>query len=152
MLFGDLNSFAVEAISEPGPELPRFVGRSLAGRFRILIKGKSFGNFDEPCCVFGPLTKHLTSLCSTAEALWHPTLEDLTDESLFDRLDRFFFIGAAESIPKQLALTNFLTNVSEALNVCKGFLVSPAPGPLKALIRRTSEATRQNVNQLKPEA
>jgi hypothetical protein len=133
MLFGHSSSFAVEAI--PGPEagLPRFVGRSLAGRMQIHVGGQVLGDFAEPCCVFRPLAEHLTTLCASSAPLWHESLEGLGDSEVFEKLDRACFQGQDAPYPAVFDLMGFLTNVSECFDNVKGFVVAPREGVLLIL-------------------
>jgi hypothetical protein len=135
MLFGDLSTFAVEAVPEPDPELPRLVGRSLAGRLQVHLGGQAIGNFAEPSCAFGPLAEHLTTLCASSELLWHESLEGLDTPAIFQKLDRACFRGQEEPYPSAFDLMGFLTNVSECFNNIKGFVGAPSPGVLKAILQ-----------------
>jgi hypothetical protein len=133
MLFGSSSSFAVEAI--PGPEagLPRFVGSSLAGRVKVHVGGQMLGDSTEPCCVYRPLAEHLTTLCASAAALWHESLEGLGPSAIFETLDRARFHGQDEPYPPVFDLMGFLTNISECFDNVKGFVAAPREGTLLVL-------------------
>ena len=135
MLFGDPSKFAIEVAAEADSALPAFVGKSLAGRFRLYLAGESIGRFEEPCCVLAPIADHFVQMCVAVSFLWHSSFNGLSDEQLFELLDGALFLGEINVFPEQFHRMSFLTNVSECLDGLKGFLVSPEPGLLKALVR-----------------
>jgi len=123
VIFGNSETFAIEAILEPGPEFASVVGNNVAGRIRLIFSGKHFGNFDEPCCVFGGISDHLSSLTADNARLWHPSLAHLQPEQQFQLLNELFYIGSHSDSNVRQALEDccFLTNVSEAFDGVKGF-------------------------------
>jgi hypothetical protein len=150
MLFGNLESFALEAITEPGPELPSFFGSNVTGRFRLFIGGLEVGKFAEPGCVLRPLSQHLVAKCAGATALWHESLAGETPDAWFKLLDDALYIIGTPEPPDAYYRMDFLTNVSEALNNVKGFLVAPPGEALQALLQLPeSEAVHHKVIPLR---
>ena len=135
MLFGNTETFALEAIIEPGPELAPFFGSNITGRFRLFFGGLEVGKFTEPCCVVRPLSEHLSSMCTSADRLWHKSLSGHTPEGWFHLLDDALYLVGVPKPPDTYHHLDFLTNVSEALNNVKGFLVAPPGEQLHALIQ-----------------
>ena len=138
MIFGDPKSFAVEAVTEPGPDYPAFVGKSVAGRIRCFIGGEELGDFNQPCCVFGGVSDHLAYLCSTQARIWHHSLEGLAAADQFQLLDNLIY--GESNIPLELSSalgdSIFLTNVSEAFDGIKAFITRPPGWQLVVLIER----------------
>src|SRR5438045_6875569 len=116
MLIGNPESFALEAIIEPGPELPSFFGSNVTGRFRLFIGGLEIGKFAEPCCVLRTLSQHLVVMCASASALWHESLAGKTPEVWFKLINDALYITGVPKPPDAYYRLDFLTNVSEALN------------------------------------
>jgi hypothetical protein len=141
MLFGKHGTFAIEAIIEPGPEFSPFLGNNITGRFRLFFGGLEVGKFDEPCCVIRQLSDHLVDKCESASTLWHESLADRSPDVWFKLLnDSLYLIGAPEPADEYYRM-DFLTNVSEALNNVKGFLVAPPGEPLHTLIQLSNSET-----------
>jgi hypothetical protein len=146
MLFGNLETFALEAIIEPGPALPAIVGRNVTGRFRLFFGGLEVGKFEEPCCLLRPLSQHLVAKCASANALWHESLADKTPNAWFSLLDDALYFVGTPAPPDDYHRLDFLTNVSEVLNNVKGFLVGPPGDALHALLQLPeSEAVHHKV-------
>jgi len=146
MLFGDPAAFAVEAIIEPGPEFPAFFGSNITGRFRLFVAGLEVGEFAEPSCVLRPLSQHLVVKCASARSLWHESLAGKTPAGWFKLLNESLYLVGFPEPTDAYHRMDFLTNVSEALNNVKGFLVSPPGAPLHALIQLPeSEAVHHHV-------
>jgi hypothetical protein len=135
MLFGAPETFAVEAMVEPGPEYPPTVGRNVAGRVRLFMQGHPVGNFATPSVVLRSVSEHLVTLCSVSSSLWHSSLTGLAPQEQFARLDAALYAGSYESPPKAFSLCTFLTNVSEAFDPIKSFLVCPPTGNAVALVQ-----------------
>ena len=136
MLFGSPESFAVEAVVEPGPEFQPVLGSNVVGRLRIFVEGASIGDFDEPACVLRALCDHLMDFCVDGTALWHESLSGLSSHEQFSLLDEALFTGDAEhEIETMLWRTTFLTNASEAFDGVKGFLVRPPGQSVTMLVR-----------------
>jgi len=137
MIFGKSRQFAIEVIAEPGPELPPVVGACVAGRMRLLIGGMEFGDFNEPCCVLGPICDHLLDLTRQHISAWHRDLQDLTPEQQFYFLDELFYIGSRDNAEhaKELKDCNFLTNVGEMFDDYKGFALTPPIGGHLLMLR-----------------
>jgi hypothetical protein len=135
MLFGDPRSFAVEVV--PGPEagLPRFVGRSLAGRMKVHLGSQAIGDFHEPCCVLGPAANHLIEIGQRSIDWWHESLCGLQEEEIFHKLNRACYLGQDDPYPPVFGEMNFLTNVSECFDRVKGFALRPDPGVLLLLVQ-----------------
>jgi len=74
MVFGDPATFAIEAITEPGPEFSATFGQNILGRFRFHFGELVVGNFNEPGCVLRFVSLHLVVLCASAASLWHGSL------------------------------------------------------------------------------
>jgi hypothetical protein len=125
--FGDLKTFAIEAVTEPGPDYPATVGLNLAGRIRVHLGGNAFGDFTEPCCILGCVSGHFADICS-AQNLWHAALSGLTAVEQFQLLDDLIYGDTAMTpLSKELGTCIFLTNQSEAFDGIKAFIVLP-PG------------------------
>lgn len=135
MIFGNPLSFAVEALVEPGPEYPPAFGSNVAGRMRLLVGGVSVGDISEPSCVLRALSEHLTELCATSCKLWHSSLSGVPPEKQFQMLDQALFPSGGNPELEQCQQTIFLTNVSEAFDPVKGFVLSPSPDEILVLLR-----------------
>jgi hypothetical protein len=144
MIVGTRESFAIEAVLEP----ERSFGRNVAGRFRLFLGGHPVGDFAEPGCTFGQFSDQLVTLASSARSLWHPSLNGLSPPEIFARLNHALFVGGVAEPPTQYHLMSFLTNVSEVFNHVKGFLVSPEPDQLLALVELQVE--RELISQRIP--
>jgi len=150
MLFGNLETYAVEAVIEPDPELPSFFGSNVTGRFRLFFGGLEVGKFAEPCCILGTLSQHLVDKCAGANALWHESLAGQTPDAWFRLLDDALYTLGTPEPPDAYNHLDFLTNVSEALNNVKGFLVAPPGEALHALLQLPeSEAVHHKVIPLR---
>ena len=128
MVFGVPDAFAIDAELEPGPELPLRVGSSATGRIQLFCAGVPLGNRNEPCCVLGGIRDHLIDKCH-ATLLWHSQLGAALPVEQFAVLDDIFFLGSNQSLSVQEAVADcdFLTNVSEAFDGLKAFILRP-PG------------------------
>jgi hypothetical protein len=136
MIFGAPSDFAIEAALEPGPDLPNIVGSNVAGRMRLFIGGRAVGNFDEPACVLRAVSEHLVTFSAAAHSLWHPTLNGLQPMGQFSVLNEALFLGCDEEPPEEYARCGFLTNISEAFDGVKGFLLFPGNGLFVTLIEQ----------------
>ncbi len=136
MVFGAPDTFAIDAELEPGPELPPRVGSSAAGRIQLFCGGAPLGKRDEPCCVLGCIRDHLLEKCH-ATLLWHPQLDAYSPVEQFAVLDDIFFLGSNESLSLQEAVADcdFLTNVSEAFDGLKAFILRPPGSDFVVLVR-----------------
>lgn len=135
MLFGNPDTFALEAVVEPGPDFPSFLGPNVTGRFRLFFARLEVGLFSEPCCVLRTLSEHLMDKCASSNALWHPSLAGKTPDAWFKLLDDALYrVGPPEQQDAYHCM-DFLTNVSEALNNVKGFLLAPPGRTLHALLQ-----------------
>ncbi len=135
MIFGNPLSFAVEAVVEPGPEfLPNF-GGNVVGRMRVFVGGTSVGNIEEPNCILRALSEDLVELCETDRALWHPSLAGIAPEEQFQLLDAALFLGGGKQDLEACHSMVFLTNVSEAFDLIKGFILSPSPNEIFVLLK-----------------
>lgn len=135
MIFGNPLSFAVEAIVEPGPEFSPVFGANVAGRMRVLVGGTAVGDIEKPSCVPRALSEHLVQLCATAGALWHPLLAGIAPEEQFKMLDEALFLGGGNPELEQCHDLVFLTNVSEAFDPVKGFVLAPSSGEMVLLVK-----------------
>lgn len=136
MIFGDPNHFAVEAVVELGPEFAPLLGNNVVGRIRVFAGGLAYGDFNEPSCVLRPVSEHLVELCERLGTLWHPSLSSASPDRQFNLLDVWLFLGGSdEPEPEGLAGCIFLTNVSEAFDNIKAFLVCPPTGSAYALLQ-----------------
>lgn len=135
MIFGNPLSFAVEAVVEPGPEFPPSFGGNVAGRIRLVIGGVSVGDISEPSCVPRALSDHLIALCATTRMLWHPLLAGIRPEEQFPMLNEALLLGGGSPELEECHETIFLTNVSEAFDPVKGFVLSPSPGEMVILLK-----------------
>ena len=135
MLFGNPSNFAVEAVVEPGPEYPPSFGRNFAGRMRLVVGGVSVGDISEPSCIPRQLSEHLTEMCAASRTLWHSSLSGATPEKQFQMLDEALFLGGGKPELEECHMTIFLTNVSEAFDPVKGFVLSPSPDEIVLLLR-----------------
>jgi hypothetical protein len=137
MIFGSQSTFAVEVAREPDGDF----GRDVTGRIRVFLGGFPVGDFSESGCALGPLSDHLLELASRSGAMWHPSLESLTPREQFELLDSALFIGDVEEVPAEYHLTGFLTNVSEAFDGIKAFLISPESDRFVALVQEFESGT-----------
>lgn len=135
MIFGNPESYALEAIIEPGPEYPPYFDNNVTGRVRLFIGGYEVGDFSEPCCVIRPLSDHLAELCSGTDGLWHESLTAHLPESQFKLLDEALFLDETAQGPSAYDSMIFLTNILETFDDVKGFLVGPPGQPLQALLQ-----------------
>jgi hypothetical protein len=135
MLFGDPAVFAIEAIIEPGPEFSTFFGNNITGRLRLFFGGLEVGDFTEPSCVLRPLSQHLVVQSAIAHALWHESLVGESPATWFKILNDSLYLNGLPKPNDAYRSMDFLTNVSEALDNVKGFLVVPPNGPMQALIQ-----------------
>jgi hypothetical protein len=135
MIFGNPLNFAVEALVEPGPEYPPSFGRNVAGRMQLIVGGVSVGDISEPSCVPRHLSEHITELCATSRTLWHSSLSGAPPEKQFQMLDEALFLGGGNPELEECHETIFLTNVSEAFDLVKGFVLSPSPDEIVLLLR-----------------
>jgi hypothetical protein len=149
MLFGDASRFAVEAALEPGPEYGPIACGNIAGRIRVWLSGTPVGRFDEPLCVLGGPCNHLVEHAAALDSLWHPSLDNLSPEQIFDRLDWIAF-GADRIRPdidydapphyspeeeRLFGRFSFLLHSSEAFDGWKSFLINPPNSDLLALVQ-----------------
>jgi len=141
MIFGSLEHFAVESIIEPGPEFRPVFGSNVVGRMRLFLNGMAVGNFAEPNCVLRPVSQHLVALCAASTTLWHSSLANLTPAQQFEILDAAIFVGTEENPPWNFSLCSFLTNVSEAFDPLKAFLLCRDPGEMQVLLQRRPDGT-----------
>jgi hypothetical protein len=135
VIFGDPSTFAIEAITEPGPEFSATVGRNITGRFRFILGELEVGNFNEPNCVLRSVSQHLVVLCASAASLWHSSLAGKSAIGWFNLLNESIYLSGEPEPNDAYHRMNFLTNESEALNNVKGFLVSPPDEPLHVLLK-----------------
>lgn len=135
MIFGNPSDFAVEAVVEPGPEYPPSFGLNVGGRMRLIVGGVSVGGISEPSCTPRHLSEHLTELCTTPRKLWHSSLSGATPEKQFQMLDETLFLGGGKPELEECHAKIFLTNVSEAFDPVKGFVLSPSPDEIVLLLR-----------------
>jgi hypothetical protein len=131
MLFGDPAVFAVEVALDLDAPL---VGRSLAGRLQIHIGGVALGDFNEPLCTLGPVADHLTEIGANSSRLWHPSLQGLSPEGIFNLLDGALYTGTADMHPPEFDRMEFLTNRSEAFDDLKGFVVRDQERALRLMV------------------
>jgi hypothetical protein len=143
MIFGNRESYALEAIIEPGPEYPPYFGKNVTGRVRLFIDGYEVGDFSEPCCVIRALSDHLAELCSGTDELWHESLAGHLPESRFKHLDKALFLNETAQTPSEYDSMIFLTNILETFDDVKGFLVGPPGQPLQALLQFGDSANVQ---------
>jgi hypothetical protein len=100
------------------------------------VSGQVVGNLEEPLCVLSPVSRHLTTICSSALSLWHPALAGLSPKERFSLLDASLYLGSSAPLPEELSRCVFLTNVSEAFNGVKGFVVAqPEAGSIQLLLQ-----------------
>ena len=154
MIFGNPEVFAIEAILEPGPDYECVCSNNIAGRIRVWMCGHSVGRFDEPACWLGPPCHDLAKMARSLDQLWHGSLDDLSPDEIFDRLDYLYF-GAhrgrcltddedwddeawnrAASESGDFGRFVFLIHFSEAFDGWKAFLVFPPDADLMALVFR----------------
>src|SRR6478609_2181460 len=140
MILGNPLSFAVEVDVESGPKFMPVVGGNVAGRMRLHVGGLSIGDIDEPSCVLRALSEHLVQVCLYSETLWHPLLAGLGPKGQFELLDKALFLGGGNPQLEQCHRMIFLTNVSEAFDPVKGFVISPAPNEVLALLRLNEDS------------
>lgn len=141
MLFGDTTTFAIEAISEAGLVAPSAVW----GRLRIWCQGVSLGDFSEAHC--GLPSGQFDELRSNIPSCWYDEFDGLSDEQLFDALDRILY-GYSHGVEvadgradEQLMLDSnryvrfeFLTNWGEMFDRSgKSFIFSPDGKTVKIL-------------------
>lgn len=150
MLFGSRNTMALEAIVEPSGDFAPTLGANVVGRLRLFICGKEFGDFDEPSCVLRSVAEHLIEFGDTKKLLWHQAFVGKNAAQRFQLLDDALFRAAKLALPAKISDTVFLTNVSEAFDPLKSFLLSPPGGNIQVLLRGTASATVQDF-EISPE-
>ena len=136
VIWGNPAKLAIEAQLEPDTVVPA-VGANIAGRIRCYVAGEPHGDWDEPLCILGAVSTRLMELASNAAVLWHPLLDSLTPEQRFSALNDLVYetsISAHPSAATSLANTNFLTNISEAFDSTKSFILSNQNGQVQILI------------------
>lgn len=141
MQFGEITNFAIEAMSEPGLVAPSAVW----GRLRIWCQGVALGDFSEAHC--GLPSGQFDQLRSNISSCWLEEFHGLTDEQLFDALDRLLYgysqgvEVADERANEQLrrdgdryARFEFLTNWGEMFDrAVKSFIFCPDGSTVKIL-------------------
>lgn len=135
MVIGNPESYAVEALVEPGPEFPPVAGNNVAGRMRLLVRGAIVGDIKEPSCIPRVLSEHLLEVCGRVGSLWHPLLADRSPEQQFEILDKALFLGGGAPQLEKCHAMVFLTNVSEAFDSVKGFVLSRSGVEFEVLLR-----------------
>jgi len=155
VIFGNPESFAIEAIVEPGPDFGPVQGRNVVGRLRAWIGSAEVGRIQVPACWLGPPCDHLVELCERLQTLWDPSLDGLTPDEQFDRLDHLCFgahRGRALSdcwSDEEVAEVRrymrflFLLHSSEAFDGWKAFLVRPTSDTLQALVAKDPQHSVQ---------
>lgn len=76
-------------------------------------------------------------LASSSAGLWHPLLEPLTPEQRFSALNDLVYetsISAHPGALSTLSNTNFLTNISEAFDSTKSFILCSQDDQIQILI------------------
>ena len=135
MIFGNPAVLAFDAQLEP--DVLPVVGANVAGRIRCYVAGEPFGKWDEPYCIFGEVTGHLNELAWLTEGLWHSDLQELTLQDRFRTLDETFYLGFRKphlTFEAALCSTNFLTNVSEAFDSSKSFMLAKSNKEFQILV------------------
>ncbi|HWU70293.1 MAG TPA: hypothetical protein VN017_02935 [Pseudoxanthomonas sp.] len=136
MIWGNPEKLAIEAQLEPNALMP-VVGANIAGRIRCYVGGEPFGNWDEPLCVLGAASDHLLNLAASPSGQWHPLLETLTPRQRFSALDDLIYessISAHPGVMSVLFNTRFLTNISEAFDYTKSFILSDPDEQVQVLV------------------
>lgn len=133
MIFGSPTSIALEAALEIEGEYSPVLGRNLVGRVRLFLQDRKIGDFDDPCCVLGTVSSHLTEICSRAAVMWHPALAEVGPKAQFEILDSAVY-GNTDHFEAEPNFT-FLTNVSEAFDPIKAFILHPPGEDFHILIR-----------------
>jgi hypothetical protein len=117
------------------------VGRSVAGRVHIFVRGEEYGDFAEPCCVLQPFADHLLARAKLGARAWAEQLAPLGPLERFAVLDGIFYSGNVENpaLETQLRDACFLTNESEAFDPIKGFVLRDGLN-MQILLRRDGDA------------
>lgn len=138
MLFGDRDTFAIEAMVEPDLKPPSPVW----GRIRVWCEGRCIGDYDEPYCALYDSYRGFQRLERELSSLWRPEFEGLGDFELWDLLDGALY-GCGDD-PRSFdemvrdrrtyGACDFLTNWSPSFDGGgKSFIVLPPGGDVHIL-------------------
>jgi hypothetical protein len=83
MLFGAIDSFAIEAFTEPD----QVASSGVWGRMRIWCQGYAMGDISDPYCSLFGSYQGFANLEHFLPTLWRPQFERLSDQDIFNFLD-----------------------------------------------------------------
>ena len=87
MLFGSLETFAIEAVTEPEIQPPS----AGWGRMRVWCQGFSIGDIEEKYCALYTAYSGFKRLSHSLPKLWLPEFQDFTDIDLCHHLDAILY-------------------------------------------------------------
>lgn len=140
MIFGNVSTFAIEAMSEPDLQPPSAVW----GRLRVWCENQAIGNYTESYSALYGSYNGLKTLKENLNNLWLDEFANLSNQELWNLLD-----GALYGYHGEIELHdiqrynrfNFLTNWGEQFDNCG-----------KSFIFCTPSKTVRILNRLLPEA
>jgi hypothetical protein len=162
MVFGNTESFAIEAMSEPELKAPSAVW----GRMRVWCEGKAIGDYSEAFCALYPAYCGFKNLAQTLPDLWTQELDGLSDLALWNHFDSLLYgyhgdeelqddrtYEQCRADAERWSRFNFLTNWGEQFDADgKSFITCKPEGVVLILNRSGSPkqliSTRTSVNEV----
>jgi hypothetical protein len=147
MLFGSIDTFAIETTIEPSWCLPTAVW----GRMRVWCRGVELGDFSERHCDLFGAYDGFRALSANLPTLWRAEFDGLSDDALYDRLDALVYGQRGDSAleeqrtPEQLEADQaryapfvFLTSWGEQFEIAGKPFVVCHPGAQLCILNRTA--------------
>jgi len=148
MVFGDRNTFAIEADVEP--ELAP--SESVWGRICVWCGGEALGRCDEGMnALYGPMCE-FRWLRDNLDRLWDEPLRGLDDAATIELLEGLsVFMDGKERVEfRRYDKFDFLVNVCESFDGWHGFVVCP-PGDDVTILYRRPDRSRGGVRVTRAE-
>jgi hypothetical protein len=144
-ILGDKNTFAIEAIIEPGLKAPS----PIWGRMCVWCNGTTIGNLDEKHCGLEAFS-NFSDKIKQIDGLWMSEFDGLSDHELWNYLDGLLYgyhgdielednrtLDQMRLDAKKYGKFNFLTNWGEMFdNDGKSFIFHHPEGKIKILNRQ----------------
>lgn len=145
MIFGTIDTFAIEAITEPGLIAPSAVW----GRMRVWCQAVCIGDLSNEYCALYSSYKGFSHLVKNIDSLWDSEFDGMSDEAILHLLDgRLYSAHGDITIDESRTLEefqrdyawysrfNFLTNWGEQFDLSgKTFIFCAADGSVTILNR-----------------
>jgi hypothetical protein len=142
MVFGDRNSFAIEAEVEPSLVPPSAVW----GRICVWCAGEALGRCDEGMnSLYGSMCA-VRWMRDNLDRLWDEPLRGLDDAAAFELLEgvSFFMDGKDRVEFRRYDKFDFLVNWCESFDGWHGFVICP-PGEAVTILFRRPDRSRASV-------